>query len=458
MELWDYIRTLRKNWWILLILTVIGGGGALLFTITRTPLYSSTSKVFVSISNASNIADLQQGSTFADNRIASYTALATTPVVLNPVIHNLGLSVTAATLAKSIVASNPLNTTLVQIVATDPLPARAAAIANTVATQLTLMVEQMETPNGSRISPVKLSHVQTGIPSATPSSPRLVLNLVVGVLIGFLAGLVTALLRQALDTKIRSADDVVRLRDNIAVLGTITFDKQVRKQPLIVHDSPQSSRSEQFRSLRTNVGFLGAEGPRSFVVTSSLINEGKSTTVVNLAITLSHAGYRVALVDADLRNPTVARYLGIEGNGGLTDVLRARASIEDVIQQWGDGPLWVMPAGRIPPNPSELLGSRRMSEILTMLEGHYDYVLFDTPPLLAVTDAALLASRTAGTIVVVHAGRTRRGAIDGAFSALEKVEARVSGVVLSMVHRRAQESYYYGRYYGYPATKRDRHH
>jgi polysaccharide biosynthesis transport protein len=177
------------------------------------------------------------------------------------------------------------------------------------------------------------------------------------------------------------------------------------------------------------------------VVTSSISSEGKSTTAINLAITLADAGSRVALVDADLRRPSIADYMGLEGEVGLTTVLIGLASLEDAIQPWGNSGLHVMPSGQVPPNPSELLGSRSMVTLLEQLTSQYDIVLVDTPPLLPVTDAAILAKITGGALVVAAADNLHRQQLADGLGALEDVGARVLGVVLNRLPHKQLNAY-----------------
>ncbi|MET0887058.1 MAG: polysaccharide biosynthesis tyrosine autokinase, partial [Mycetocola sp.] len=267
---------------------------------------------------------------------------------------------------------------------------------------------------------------------------------------GLAVGLGAALLREALDNRVRNERDV-ELITTAPVIGGIAFDPKAKQRPLIVHVDPRSPRAESFRTLRTNLSFLdvGAQG-RMFVVTSSVQSEGKSTTAANLAISLADAGARVLLVDADLRRPKVAEYMGIEGGAGLTDVLIGRAELLDVVQPWGKSKLFVLPAGKIPPNPSELLGSKSMADMMDLFRREFDAVIFDAPPLLPVTDAAILAKGVGGAIVVVAAGRTHKNQLRGAVSALENVDAHVAGVVLTMLPTKGPDAYGYGRYgYGY---------
>jgi capsular exopolysaccharide synthesis family protein len=285
-------------------------------------------------------------------------------------------------------------------------------------------------------------------------SPKVPLNVILGLLIGLALGVGIAVLRETLDNRVHNEADIERISD-APIVGGIAYDSKAPSRPLIVHADPRSPRSESFRTLRTNLQFLDLEGrARTFVVTSSIQSEGKSTTVANLAITLENAGYRVIVIDADLRRPKLASYMGLEGAVGLTDVLIGRAELQDATQPWGKGTLHVLPAGQIPPNPSELLGSRQMQRLIQTLEEQYEYILFDAPPLLPVTDAAILAKNASGAIVVVAAGRTLKNQVSGAVATLENVGAPVAGFVLTMMPTKGPDAYGYGRYgyasgYGY---------
>ena len=449
MELTDYIRILRKNWLIIIIATLVGVAIAAGWSLTRTPEYEAQSTVFVSSQTGGTIAELQQGSNFTQSRVTTYTNLVSTPIVMNPVIAELGLGVTANELADAVTASNQLNTTLITITVTDADPVKAANIANALGASLTAAVESIETPNGTDTSPVRLTRVKDAIPALSPSSPNVPLNLALGALVGLALGIGAAVLRTVLDTRIRTSRDVEQVTDR-PLIGAIAFDPKAKTRPLIVHVDPLSPRAESFRALRTNLQFLDMDGRASFVITSSVPSEGKSTTTINLAIALADAGKRVALIDADLRKPKVAEYLGIEGGAGLTDVLIGRARVGDVMMPWGQRSLFVLPAGKIPPNPSELLGSKQMRTLLEVLERDFDVVLCDAPPLLPVTDAAILARATSGAIVAVAAGRTNRHQLTSAIDALNKVGAKIAGIVLTMVPTRGPDAYYsYGAGYGY---------
>ncbi|WP_298944453.1 polysaccharide biosynthesis tyrosine autokinase [uncultured Microbacterium sp.] len=449
MELSDYIRILRKNWLIIIVATLVGIGVAAAFSLSRTPQYEASSTIAVSTQGSGTVAELQQGSSFAQTRINTYVGLVQTPIVLNPVIVAMDLDMTADELAAQVTASSALNTTLITVAASDSDPVQAAEIANAVAASLSSVVPEIEPTVSEGASPVRLTRVSDALPPLKPSSPNVPLNLALGALVGLALGIGFAVLRSVLDNRVRTPRDVAQVTES-PLIGAITFDTKAKERPLIVHADPLSPRAESFRALRTNLQFLDMGGRASFVVTSSVPNEGKSTTTINLAIALADAGKRVALIDTDLRKPEVAEYLGIEGGVGLTDVLIGRVRVGDVMLPWGGRSLYVLPAGKIPPNPSELLGSHQMQTLIDVLERDFDVVLCDAPPLLPVTDAAILAKSTSGAILGVATGRTTRHQLSGAVDALHTVGAKVAGVVMTMVPTRGPDSYYsqYGGGYG----------
>ncbi len=453
MELSDYIRILRKNWLIIVVVTLVGIGLAAAFSLTRTPMFTSSATVAVSTQagGSGTAAELQQGSNFAQARMNTYVGLVGQNIVLGPVIENLGIETTPAELASSISAAATLNSTLLTITATNADPDLAAALANETATSLAAAVPEIEAGGADAESPLRMTTVTPATAATEPSSPNVPFNLALGALLGLALGLGIAVLRSVLDTQVRTPRDVAHVTD-APLIGAISNDPKAKERPLIVHVDPLSPRAESFRALRTNLQFLDMDGRSSFVVTSSLPAEGKSSTTVNLAIALADAGKKVALLDADLRKPKVAEYLGLEGGVGLTDVLIGRVRVGDVMLPWGGRSLFVLPAGKIPPNPSELLGSQQMKTLLEVLERDFDVVLCDAPPLLPVTDAAILAKSTSGAIIAVASGKPNRHQLSAAVDTLETVGAKVAGVVMTMMPMRGPDAYY-GQYggtaYGY---------
>ncbi|WJH23711.1 polysaccharide biosynthesis tyrosine autokinase [Pseudarthrobacter defluvii] len=447
MELKDYLRVLRRNWLVIVAAILLGvliaGAASLLVK----PRYVSQTKLFVALQNSSSVAELQQGNVFTQARVRSYVETVTTPAVLQPVIDSLGLADTPASLAGKISATADANTVLISISVSDESPTRAAAIAQAVSASLVNTVDVLEKPAAGGVSPVKLSIVTPATAASSPVSPNVRLNVLIGLLAGFALGLGYVALRSVLDTRVRGEIDVHKITD-APILGGISFDADATKKPLLTQAPPQSPRAESFRQLRTNLQFAHVSNQsKTVLMTSSLPGEGKSTTATNLAIALSQAGQTVALVDADLRRPMVAEYLGLERNVGLTTVLIGDANLEDVLQPWGENKLYVLASGQVPPNPSELLGSERMHQLVGRLEESFDAVIIDAPPLLPVTDAAVLAQQVGGVVLVVGSQKVRATDVQKSLAALEMVDADLLGVVLNRLPAKGPDAYAYS-YYG----------
>jgi non-specific protein-tyrosine kinase len=247
-----------------------------------------------------------------------------------------------------------------------------------------------------------------------------------------LVGVLAAVLRHALDVSVRSAG-LLRRQVGAPTLGVITRNASMGKRPLVVHADPKGSQAEQFRQLRTALQFTNVHRHRKvFLIVSPLSDEGRTATACNLGIALVDAGSRVLLIEADLRHPRAADYLGLDPSIGLTTVLAGDVRLQEAVQRWGENPLEFLASGEVPFNPSELLGSRAMTALLEEARRRYDVVLVDTPPLMPFTDAAAVAPSTDGAILVVRYGRTRRDQVAASVSALEAVSAPVLGSVITM--------------------------
>lgn len=451
LELKDYLRLLRRNWLIVLASTVLGlvGGAAASFMVQ--PVYTSETKLFVALQNSETVSELQQGSIFSQARVLSYVDTVDSPIVLQPVIDSLGLNTSPDALAARVMASSEPNKVLINIAVNDESPVQAAAIAQAVGNSLIDAVEELEKPSGDGDSPVKLSVIKPAVAPASPSSPNVPLNLLLGLLAGLATGVGVAVLRTVLDTQVRGEADI-RPFTSAPVLGGIAYEEDAAKKPLLTQAQPQSPRAESFRQLRTNIQFAHvSHESKALLVTSSLPGEGKSTTAINLALAMAQAGQSVALVDADLRRPMVASYLGLEATAGLTTALIGRAEIGDLLQPWGSDELYVLTAGRIPPNPSELLGSAKMKQLINHLERTFDAVIIDAPPLLPVTDAAVLAQEVGGVVLVIGSQKVRTNEVEKSLAALDMVEADLLGVVLNRLPSKGPDAYAYS-YYRYGAA------
>lgn len=443
MTLAQFIDVLRNRWLSIAVVLALAAGAAAAFSAAQPPQYRASSELFVSVAGGSSVTDLSQGNSFSAARVKSYEAVALTPQVLGLAARQLGLPA-GTDLSRVVTADSTNDTVLIRISATDTSPAQAAAIANAVTDQLVEVVEQVE---DSATDLVHLSVFQRASAPSAPFAPRLAVNIAIGVLAGLALGISQAVLREVLDTRLRSFESLRRLTD-ASILGEFAVDETIAKEPLVSLDNRYSTRAEGFRQLRTHLTYTNLEGdPQSIVVTSATPGEGKSSTAVNLALMLAQNGSRVILVDADLRRPSTGTYLGIESRVGLSTVLTRQVSLDDAVQEVGaDNPLHVLAAGRVPPNPSELLSSSRMVDVVRELESRYEYVIVDAPPLLPVTDPAVLGAICSGVLLVVSVnGQTRRAEFTAAERTVHQLGARLLGLVVNRLpaQRRAKTYYNY---------------
>jgi capsular exopolysaccharide synthesis family protein len=450
VELTRIARILRKRWILVVSFLLIGLLGGALAAILTPVEYKSTTRLFVAVQIAagSSSGDLVQGNNFAAQKVMSYLDVATSPRVLNPVIESLGLDVTAKELAEDVTATVEPTSVIMELAALSDTAESATELSGAVAASFAdVVVNQIEAPADGSASPVKVEVLQPAVPSEYPEFPQVPLNLALGGALGLMAGLVVAVSLGLTDRRIHGRSDIERVTD-VPVLGSITLDPQAQKRPLVVAQEPRSIRAEAYRTLRTNLEFVGVnDRARTVVITSALTGEGKTITLANLAIALTDSGSTVALIDADLRMPRLAEMMGLDGTVGLTDVLIGRAQLADVIQPWGrTNRLVVLPAGRIPPNPSELLGSKPMAQLLESLAAEFDYVLIDAPPVLPVTDAAVLGRLTAGTLLVAAANIVKEQELQAAVRALVTAGITPLGIVATMLPTRGPDAQVYGSY------------
>lgn len=439
MDMKDYLLVIRHHWLVIAAIALLAGSAAFTASSLMTPGYEARSQLFVSVHGGDSVTDLAQGNSFSERRVSSYVTLATSSKVLNQVIEELHLEMSAARLKQLIHVSSPAQTVLIDIAVENGDPKLAHAIANAAAEQLINEVGVVEGSAADGESLVTISVVEDAITPTTPVTPNVPRNTALGFLVGALAGVIVAICRKVFDTRIRDRAGLSSTTD-LSTLGSILAEPELEKRPLAILTEPHGVRAEHFRQLRTQLQFTNVDQEsQSVLVTSCIPGEGKSSTSINLALILAEAGGRVLLIDADLRRPRVADYLHLEGAVGLTTVLSGRVGVDDAIQKVGTGnQLHVLTAGRIPPNPSELLGSATMERLLCSLETQYDTIIIDAPPVIPVTDPAVLASKVSGVMLVVSVdGRLRREQLTEGIEKLSQVGARVLGMTLNRVSAKA---------------------
>jgi succinoglycan biosynthesis transport protein ExoP len=458
LELKQYWNLVLKNLSIVLVLSFVGGAFGLLVALATPKQYQTGSQIFISTPTpAVDIGALQQGSSFAQQRVISYSRVISGPATLVPVIEKLGLKMSASELAGKISSSAPLGTVLININVTDVSPVRAAAIANAVAVQFGETIKTLELPQFGDSSGVKSTMVRSAEVPSSPSTPNKKLNLLTGLFFGFVIACLIGIVRQIFDSSVKNANHL----SGHPLLSTIFFDPEAEASPLISDIGNYSIRSESFRHLRTSLKLpLHDQSCEVIAVTSAFPGEGKTTTSINLAISYAQIGLKVALIEADLRRPTFKKYFHVEDNDqlGLTGILsliqsgKAPKSFEKYFRLFGvdENCIEWLGSGVIPSNPAEVLDSVALTKFLTALKKEYDIVIIDTPPALPVTDAAVLSTKVDSVIVVARAGVTKQSHVAGVFEILDNLKSKTLGVVLNMVPQNAR-----GEEYGYAYNRYD---
>jgi capsular exopolysaccharide synthesis family protein len=308
------------------------------------------------------------------------------------------------------------------------------------------MTRELETPVGGGNPDARVVVVQRASIPDHPVIPKPVSNIAVGLALGVALGAGLAVLRHALDDTIKHKQTLEEIT-GVGLIGNIPLDKERLAIPAISFNRENSASAEAFRGIRTNLQFLAVDNPpQVMLVASSTPGEGKSTIAINIALALAEAEQNVVLVDGDLRKPSLAEYLGLVGQVGFSTVLSGAASLSEVLQKTRFPRLTVLTSGTIPPNPSELLGSSVAKKVLVELRAQFDYVIVDSSPLLAVTDAAILGANSDGVLIVARFGKTKREQLAHAVAHLNDVGASLLGALLTMMPTRGSRSY---NSYGY---------
>ena len=508
MELKRYLLPLRRWWWLLLAATLVAGMSSFLATIRQAPIYQALTtlmvgQVFTDPNPSTNEFNLSQqlAANYAEiaNRepmreatmqalgldfLPDYQATAQEEgqfieIVVTDIIPERAQAV-ANELAKQLVLRTPtgggsleqsrqefiikqLDKLQIQIDDTEAEIARlqdelggmdsARQIADTQAqiTALEMKQSDLQTNYADLLANTQsgalntISVIETASKPTRPIGPNKALTILLAAAIGFSLAAAAAYILDYLDDTVKSADEVEELTHAsiIGYIGELDGDNVGR---LYVSESPRHPVVEAYRSLRTNLEFAGVDKPlKTLLVSSADTEDGKTSVAANLAVVMAQAENKVILVDSDLRKPNVHNFFGMSNEYGLSDVFRGRLSIEDATKEWSGGKVSVITAGAPPPNPAELLGSKKMVQILEYLESQADVVIVDGPPFL-VADAAVLSSKVDGVLLVIRANYTHQPAIKAMMEQVARSGARVVGVALNRIPRKSA-GYNTGNYY-----------
>jgi capsular exopolysaccharide synthesis family protein len=440
----DYLGVVRRWRGRILIAMALTLVAAATYSLTSEPRYAASAQVLV------GLADAPRNTTqrVAPERINdTQAALAHTTEVARRTLSAAGVSdlSTEDFLASSKVVPNAKNDVLI-FRASDGDKNRAITLATEFARQFILYRRDID--DGAYVDQVGDAFLVASAREATKTDPEWTRNLLLGLALGLIAGTLLAFLSQALDTRVRSAADIVRRLD-LPLLGRLPKPprKLRRKGRLVMFAEPNGPHAEPFRTLRTNLLLLNAESDaRTVMVTSAVSNEGKSTTSANLAVALARMGKRVILADLDMRRPSLARLFALdERRFGVTEVLDGRVSLDAVLAPIsvarggsdgsGDGSLHVLPAGSIPANVGEFFANSRLSTLLMALTAQADIVLIDGPPLLGTGDGVTLASEVQALVVVARVDETRRAMLDEVHDVLAMSKVEKLGVIVTSAPR-----------------------
>ncbi len=492
MDLKRIWQAIWRRFWFVAVASVLGAAIALAYTVYLvTPMYKSSTMFYVNnsaLSIGDSAVDITTGDISASKSLVeTYIVILNSRSCLNDVIDYADLDYTTDELKDKISAEAVNETEVFQVVITGPDPAEAEKIANAIAYILPNKISDIVEGTSAKV-------VDYAIIANTPSSPNKITNTLAGFLVGFALSVGFIVLLELFDNTIRSEDNVTQLTSHpiLAAVpdmalhskgGYYSKSEKVSKKKKKILDATDSSgetvlvgdgisfaATEAYKLLRTKLQFSFADDKscRVIGVSSALAGEGKSLSSVNLSYSLSQLGKRVLLVDCDMRRPSLASKLNLPRVPGLSNCLAGHVSAQDVIQTCSEdfqsAPFQVITAGRVPPNPIELLSSSKMKELLEFLKEHYDYIILDLPPVGEVSDAIVASRLVDGVLMVVCQNYCTRGAFSHAVEQFEFVDAHIVGVVMNRVSEGGRGYYKYGKryykryysHYGYSSKREEK--
>ncbi len=444
MTILDVVRMLRVNLKLLLAGLLIGALLGFAYSLLQPKVYASTATGYVTVGEGTGIGDVISGSAAAKEKAAAYLAFVNSGPVADEIIAtNPDLNLTRGQVQGSLSATVDANSALIRVSATGNSPQTAQALANSSLQAVAKVANDLEGTSTVRVIPLEDATL-----SPSPISPNITKLVGLGAAAGLGLVLAAILLRKTVDTKLRTRDDATKATE-AGILGVLPVSEELTEENILRSNSDHVAQ-ESIRQMRTNLRFVNVDHPpKSLIVTSAEPGEGKSTVSTSIARALADAGEPVIIIDADLRRPTIAKKFKIDSKVGLTQVLAGQVELADAVRQFEDTQLFILPAGRIPPNPSELLGSDKMRQLIAELASEFT-VIVDVPPVLPVTDAPLLSTAVDGVVLVGTVGKTRKENLAEAASNLRKVKANLLGVVINRAPRTGLGNSYYG--FAYSST------
>jgi capsular exopolysaccharide synthesis family protein len=438
-------QAIRRRLWLVVLCLVVATAAAVILTVTAEKQYSSTAALLLRTSTAVE----------PQRAVDTNLQLLSLPIVARRTAESVaGLS--KEEVESLIETKQKAESDIIQVTATASSPERAAEVANAFAHSF-IVFRERESGNGQHLQIGRVAIVELATPESAPVSPKPLRNIVFGMIVGLVLGLGLTILLEQLDRRLKRGDDLAEATD-LPVLATVPKRKAFDREHL-GHGTLSPAETEVFRLLRANLRYFKVrQDVKSVLVTSAESGEGKTLVSLGLALAAVTSGERVLLIEADLRDPGLSRVLGLPERGGLSELLSSvnagaisgavtTVSAGDLAEAVGDASLDVLHAGAIPPNPTELVESQKMKDVVVAAEGEYDLVVIDTPPVLVVSDAMPLISIVSGVLAVSGLGVSTRASASDLAQQLERIGAPTLGLVANFAENtgRSYEGYGYGR-------------
>lgn len=461
------LRILLKRFKLMILLTLIAAGA--FFAVTRyvlPPVYTASVQLYVSTGEAASPADLNE-LTYAQKVVNTYISFLRTKVFYTRVLENTGLDFSQKQLKKMTVIKAVNNTEIFEITVSSYSARTSYQLADAMQRTAPELIREIK-------ASAEISVVDPVVLPQEPSGPNVLINTAAGGMFGFLIAVPASFLWEVIDVKVKDEEDLVG-KYQIPIIGSIpSFDHHKRNRRLLtVKKLFQSKRKgkkridrilnkdtdfvilEAYKALRTNLRYiLRQESCRKLLINSPTPEDGKSTTCTNIGITIAQTGARVLLMDCDLRKGRLHKLFRLKGSPGISDVLSGIVTERDAVQSTSYPNLKVISMGTVPPNPTELLASSQMEELMKNLEKSYDYILIDSPPVNVVSDALSIGKLTDGILLVVKENRTTHPNVEDAIAKYKLIGANILGFVLNEISLE-QGSKSKFKYYYYEKKKND---
>ena len=446
MDISDYARMLRRSWILLLLAAIVGGGGALVVSLAASPRFEASAQMYVSIQTEEGVSveGVARAQTAARQAVAAFVGAVDSDLVLDRVVQDLSFDTTAEALRREIAITSPVNSVTIAVTASGPDANRAAEIANTVAAVFPAVVDSdLELPGGVSPSLIRIQTTQDARVPSSAVSPNTPLNASLGALVALTLAFAGATFWAARDPRLHSVDEAEGIA-HAPVIGAISRSRSADKLSSSTGEQLSDPQGQDYARIRSNLQFAGARSDRSIVVASAGRGGNSTPIAVNIALAAAKSGAKVVVVDADVRDPALADYLGITLTVGLADVLEGRSTLIDVLVYSAARGLHVVPAGVATLDASNSLGSLAMGEFVGELTGQFDVVIVNSAPFSWYPDAGVVAGICGSAVIVAQSNVTRKRDLAIAARVVRDSGADLRGVVITGLPKRGLDSLKYG--------------